>query len=374
MVELRLAQAGRSAALVGVAAEVLAAVIELLPGWKRVRDDRVRLQQVAELCPSAPHLRTVGRSLAKLAGLELIRYIPAQGRGTTATISVHESLLASVEELTRDPHGKVVVPFSRPLPYISQEEKHPKPLAETITKHREQTRPTEVFVNPQDTITVMQRMPTVFHRLPRHLRDRLRRAVNDRLARGWPPKHIVAVLEAPLPAGLNRPFKLAMWRLIQNLPGAGPRLAPLQRAWEHAQHLQQRREREEQLAEQFNRVQALTTVQQRDAMAAIMASLVGPAADTRTAVVTAARRATHQHPGLSASGAVQAWIDGGDRYMAPRTDPSPAPQNVAGTGVLDRNVGPAGPAGCVVCGQPGVLRLELPLESVVCDGCLTQAA
>ena len=298
-VTLRLAEAGRAARLSGAVAEVLAAVIELLPArWSKIRDDRIRLCQLANLCPSRPHLRTVGRALRHLDRLEIIRYVPACGRGATAVIELHERFLHGVEELERDEFGSVVVPFSAPDPSLSQEEKpHQANSAADGAEAGAGPRPVEVRVHRSEIEAVMEQLPAVLAQLPRSLHWLLRREITNRLARGHRPEEVLRILAAPGPEQLQRPYKLAVWRLAQNMAGAGPRLVPLQRRWERAQRIRQERAQLAVLDQDYRQVEAVTTAAQRQELVAAMESLVGPTADPRTAVLTAVRRARRQHPG-----------------------------------------------------------------------------
>jgi hypothetical protein len=373
---LRLAAAGRTAGLSGATAEVLAAVITLLPQrWSRVRDHRVRLAQLIELCPSKPHLRTVGRALRTLDGLEIVHYIAACGRGTTATIAVHERLLTGIEELPRDDHG-VVVPFSAPYSSLSQGEKNLNTgTQKQASNDAAAPRPTGVNVERSEIQAVMDHLPEAYRHLPRNLDWLLRREITGTLQRGHLPAAILQILEAPAPAaGVARPYKLAVWRLAVNMAGPGPRLLPLQRRWERNQRLNQERQRLAVLAEDHRRIERVTTAHQREALAAAMQQLVGPAEDPRTAVLTAVRRACRQYPELPTAAAVQAWLEHGDQRLTPPpsavTPTSAQPRSALGLNWItggDRSA-------CVGCGQPGVLRPELPLPTVACDRCLANAA
>jgi hypothetical protein len=314
LVTLRMAEAGRAARLGGVAAEVLNAVIDLLPSrWTRIRDDRVRLRQIVALCPSNPHQRSVGRALARLERLDVIHYSPAQGRGATATISVHERLLAGIEELHRDADDKVVVPFSRPHTSSLSRRDPPTPQSRTAADDTNQTRPTEVDVDPEDVRHVMAELPEIYGSLPKHLRWLLGAVIRTKLARGYRPEQILAILSAPLPKrGVDRPFKLAVWRLIINQPGPGPRLVPLQKAWDAADADRQRRQHVDTATTDYRRIEASTTAHQRAAMLAAMQELFGPDLDPRAAIVTAGRRARRQHPTHTPVEAIRIWLRAGD--------------------------------------------------------------
>ncbi|MFV8169672.1 hypothetical protein [Mycobacterium sp. DBP42] len=388
MVARRLEDAADALGLAGASRHVLAAVIELLPlRWKRVRDDRVQLAQLAELCPVPHHQRTVGRELAKLAERELITYTPAQGRGRTATITIHKRLLDGVDELARDESGGCIVPFSRRRPYISQGKYPPTPQTASHKPHR--TRPSEVTVNPNDVRRVLAEMPTVFAELPKRLQWLLGRAIRDKLARGWRAEDLLAVLAAELPADVSHPYRLAKWRFSKNLIGSGPRLAPLQKAYDDAVRAQQRQQDHERDQREYERVCAATTPAQRQEMirartsspeylAACERLRIDPAnMSPDHTVVQAARIAQRENPTAPLSAAIATWLRqnlafdpairaAGRANMNP--DPDAASLHWLATG-----------GECMSCsgrsGQAGRARPELPLYelnpdlAVVCDDC-----
>ena len=374
-VTLRMTEAGRQARVRGSVSEVLGAVIALLPrDWSRISDNRVRLSQLVNLCPSRPHQRTVGRALRRLADLDFLHYEPACGRGATALIQVHERFLHGISELERDESGAVVVPFSGPYTSLFPKGKVPQPAkqepaADAVTE----CRPIEVAVDRNELRTILDQLPPLLADLPRNLRWLLGREVHAKLARGHLPEEILRILEAPAPAGVERPYKLAVWRLTQNMPGAGPRLRPLQRQWDQEQRAADEQARIATVAEDYRQVEEATTAEQRDQLVVAMGELFGRADDPRTAILTAVRRARRQYPGLPAAAAVDSWLAHGDRRLAPRTAP---------VGVVDSPLGLEGLSSirelgvqlCVSCGGPGVVRPELPLPTVACDGCLSAAA
>ncbi len=371
-VTLRLGAAGQAAGLRGVASEVLAAVVELLPArWTRIRDDRIRLHHIVALCPSNPHQRSVGRALATLQRLEIINYLPARGRGATATIEVHRRLLDGIHELDRDDSGRVVVPFSRPSTTSFSRKNPPTPHERADAEPGGGSgRPVEVDIDAAEIYQVMAGMPALFQQLPRHLRWMLGKALRARLARGWRPDQILAVLGAEIPAGgVDRPFRLAMWRLAMNLPGSGPRLAVLQQSWDRRHAAQQRREQIEQAEDAYRRVEAFTTAGQQAAMVSAVAALFGGDPAPAAAVVTAARRARRQYPHLPEADAVAAWLRSGDTRSGVGRSETVAPEAVWPDWLTACPDG-----GCVSCGQPGSVRNELPLHSVVCDTCIAAAA
>lgn len=382
MVARRLEDAADALGLTGAARHVLTAVIELLPlRWKRVRDDRVQLAQVVELCPVTHHQRTVGRELARLAERGLITYTPARGRGRTATIAIHDRLLDGVDELQRDASGAVVVPFSRRRPYISKDKNPPTPRTARQQPHR--TRPSEVKVNPDDVRHVLASMPAVFAELPRRLRWLLGRAIRDKLARGWRADDVLAVLTVELPADVSHPYRLAKWRFSQNLIGSGPRLAPQQRAYDAGVNEQQRRQDHERHQSAYQRVCAATTPTQRDSMLRTLIErldLDPTSLDRERAVSQAARIAQREHPTAPLTAAIATWLDDN----APPAVEEPASQPAAPSAHVSPDADTlhwlASPGGeCMSCGgnsgQPGRVRPELPLYevnpdlAVVCDHC-----
>lgn len=374
-VTLRMTEAGRQAGFVGAVGEVLEAVITLLPrDWSRIRDNRVRLCQLVNLCPSRPHQRTVGRALRRLADLDFLHYEPACGRGATALITVHERFLHGISELERDESGAVVVPFSAPYTSLFPKGKLPQPVEqEPAVDAAAESRPIEVGVDRNELRTVLDQLPPLLADLPRNLRWLLGREVRNKLARGHRPEDILRILEAPAPAGVERPYKLAIWRLTQNMPGAGPRLRPIQRQWDQAQRAADEQARIATVAEDYRRVEDSTTAEQRDQLVVAMRQLFGPADDPRAAILTAVRRARRQYPGLPVAAAVDTWLQNGDQRLAPRSAPAASLDRPL---VLDglHSIPELWAQVCVSCGSPGVLRPELPLPSVACDGCLAAAA
>ncbi|MCX8559232.1 hypothetical protein OS121_29740 [Mycolicibacterium mucogenicum] len=360
--------------LTGAARHVLAAVVELLPRrWKRVRDDRVQLAQLVELCEVPHHQRTVGRELARLAAAEIIVYTPAQGRGRTATIAIHERLLGGVEELERDDDGAVVVPFSRRPPYINQELPPYPPKTPSKRSEAARTRPTEVKVQPNDVKRVLTEMPAVFRELPRPLRWLLGRAIRDKLARGWRPTDVLALLSAPLPATVARPYLLARWRLTQNMVGSGPLLAPLEREHDREVAAARRRQDDDRQRSAYRRVHGATSLAQQDAMLAALAHRLDldPAGiDRERALVSAARIAQREHPDATLRAAIAAWLrDDRRRDASPPEASSVVTEH--GTAALAGLLVPASPAGtCVSCDSAqGSIRPELPLPTPICDSC-----
>ncbi|HZE17304.1 MAG TPA: hypothetical protein VE197_17280, partial [Mycobacterium sp.] len=250
---------------------VLTAVLQLLCDWSRISDDAVRLAQVKALAATATGRRyddkTIGRALAALAAGELITYLAARGRGKRAVIAIHPRFTADIHVLQRDAAGHVIatpdadsVTFSRP-PYKEITTTKEKTYPPTPRERHEppNTRPTEVDVSPKDVVTALTQLPTSMVELPPRLRWLLGGQIRDRLRAGWHPDQILEVLNAPMPSDLQRPWRLALWRLRHNMPGAGPRLAPLQQAWDRQETARAQSQADEATARWYGKVAAVTT-------------------------------------------------------------------------------------------------------------------
>uniref|UniRef100_UPI003F4949C6 hypothetical protein n=1 Tax=Nocardia suismassiliense TaxID=2077092 RepID=UPI003F4949C6 len=341
---------------------VLRAVLKLLCGWSRIHDDRVRIHQIIELCGPEHRYdpKTVGRTLAALRRGEFIDYTPALGRGRFATVAIHPRFLHGITELERDEDGRVVVTFSRRRPYISQRNHLPTPRSSRTSVGG---RPREVKVDANEVRRVLASAPAIYRGMPRHLRWCLGREIRTHLARGFTARQLLDILAAPMPEQVERPLRLAKWRFSHNLIGAGPRLAPLQRAWDEQQRTA---EHARYAADQRRRavfVFAGTTAPIRHRMlAALRAKFSAPIVDETTALVHAARMATRDNPGLPLTEAIHRWLDT-QLPAAPATaETRPAVAPEPDTGV------------CVACGADGgSVREELPLRSLVCDCCWTSA-
>ena len=105
--------------------------------------------------------------------------------------------------------------------------------------------------------------PEPLARLPKHLRWMLGREIRQRLESGWRPDQILDVLAAPMPADVERPWRLALWRLRHNIVGSGPRLRPLQQAWDAQASAASRAAAEDTTARWYGDVAAVTTAEQR---------------------------------------------------------------------------------------------------------------
>lgn len=351
----------------GARAQVLSAVLTMLcTRWSKITDKRMRLSQLVDVITEHGgrryDLKTIGRALSGLAAEELITYRPAQGRGTCAVITIHSRFTGDVKELERDENGSVIlesVTFSDPDPSISQ---NPHPPTPRTSPSAAGTRPTAVNVNPNDVRAVLQAMPAVFQGLPRPLRWRLGREVRNLLAASWSPEQILSVLQAPLPPDVHRPWRLALWRLRQNMPGPGPRLAALQHSWDRRIAAQQRHFDEQAVARGHGEVLAVTDDALRDQILhACQARLPGfTGADIPRALTHAARMARREFPTDALAAALRNWV---------RATPMPVPELNEPTVQI---APPPAPLTCVSCRcAHGQHRPQLPIPelSVVCDDC-----
>ena len=358
---------------------VLAAVLAMLcDRWSRVTDDRMRLAQLTQEITSrggrSYHLKTVGRALAGLAALELVTYSPAQGRGGFAEVAIHPRFLHNIQPLQRDSRGQVIansVTFSEPHPSISQKTNLPTLRGfrcATADPHR---RPSEVHVRPDEVRYVLRELPTMLQALPAHLRWKLGAAIRLRLARGFTPEQILAVLDAEPPAGLQRPWKLAMWRLTQNLIGAGPRLRPLQAAWDRHELQESRQAAQARDAGWYDQVCAVTTEADRSKLLRAHAAFFGCSVVDMpvSALAGAGRRASRLFPGADLKIALARWADevlAGTVSQAATPTETQVPEPTLGCLVAELVV-----AGCCVkcSSRPGALRSSMPLPLPVCDTC-----
>ena len=366
----------------GARQRALAAVLKLLCGWSKITDDRVGLPQIVELIAAAGgrryDLKTIGRALAGLAADEVIVYRPAQGRGARAFIAIHDRFVGDIEVLGRDRSGRVIVDysghsdgdsvtFSEPRPYIDQKIYPPTPRSETP---REASRPTAVDVSSKDLREVLRDLPEPLARLPKHLRWMLGREIRQRLEAGRHPDQILDVLAAPMPADVERPWRLALWRLRRNVVGAGPRLRPLQQAWDAQASAASRAAVEDTTARWYGDVAAVTSPDERATLLRAHEAKFGQrAADPITALAGAGRRVARMFPGMPLAAALARWAEEIlDRQ--PKTvevAPVPAATSLSTDLLIDLAIGGCD---CVVCGsRPGTVRAELPLKSMVCDQC-----
>jgi len=415
---------------------VLNAVLALLVGCKRIGDDQLRLNQISYQFPAGARWltpTTVGRLLAKLAGLELITYQCARGRGGCAQIAIHPAFLDGIRELQRDSAGRVVTENSTPCPRPAGwrggsgsaencplcagsppkpkasldpvvgaenvnfsaerfliEDLSPKtplpPAADGPVSDPHQTRPSEVAVAPGAVAAVLAALPDCYRTAPTPLRWHIGAAVKRQLALGWAHEQIVATLAAPLPDQVRTPLMLARWRLAKNQGWAGPRLRRLQQAWDRAHAAAQRARHANQQARAYTAViaevgpvagrrMAECAGRQASAVLGVWAQPSTPAeqrATEQAAVVQVARMARRDHPGQPLRDAVTAWL------AAHQPPPAPATSNTVtapGPVLTVADLITATPAGrCVQCRSVGAItRGDLPIPVPVCEDCWQDA-
>jgi hypothetical protein len=336
-------------------------------------------------------LKTIGRALASLASDELIVYRPAQGRGARAFLAIHDRFLGAVGVLERDASGRVItdhsarghgdsVTFSRRSPYKNQT--HYLPTLRT-SADVPTTRPTEVPISTTELKTVLRALPAPMAGLPRHLRWMLGREIRQRLQAGWRPDQILEVLAAPMPADVQRPWRLALWRLRHNVVGAGPRLRPLQHAWDAQAAAADKAAADDTTARWYSDVAAVTSPDQRaELLVAHEAKFGRRPADPVAAIAGAGRRAARLFPQMPLAAALAHWAS--EIIQAGYSAAEPADEGIT---TAAEDYGPVEPGrkslkpdllielaigdcDCVVCGsRQATARPQLPLKSMVCDQC-----
>lgn len=366
-------------------ARVLSAVLTLLLGWNRVRDDRVRMHHIAARFPAGTRLvtaTTIGRLLAKLDELALIVYRPAIGRGAFAEIAIHPRFLEGIAEMiytgrrgrnmatpTGDSDAEIIA-FSGCGFLIGDlsPTTPPPPAANAHADAQPDTRPVEVAVPIGAVAEIIGELPRLYRDVPPRVRWLIGAEVKRYLARGWRTDQILAVLSAPLPANIVRPLKLAQWRLSHNMIGAGPRLAPLQHRWEAAQAKANEAHRNAAERTAYLEVVATVGAEIEQRMLATVASAAAPTIsgpDRHRAVVHAARMARRGRPGVGLQVAVRAWLG-----MRPATAQTEIVDAQPWTVSMLHELGTAGR--CVRCNSTDAhVRPELPLPTPVCDSCWT---
>ncbi|MDD4865673.1 MAG: hypothetical protein PHQ28_00595 [Mycobacterium sp.] len=374
----------------GARRRVLTAVLTLLCGWSKIHDDRLALTQLADLITAAGgrryDLKTIGRALASLAADGVLCYRPAQGRGVRAFVAIADQFTTDITVLGRDREGHVIssrrardsaaegdsvtdsVTFCEPLPYTDQPTYPPTPRKRLEPNT---SRPTEVEVLPDELRQVLAGLPQPLTQLPRHLRWMLGAKVRNRLAAGWRPEQILDILAQPIPADLQRPWRLALWRLTHNVPGAGPRLRPLQQAWDQQVSREARDARDATTAHWYAEVTAATSAAQRADLLAAHEIKFGRVTDPIAALAGAGRRVHRLFPELSLTAALTRWIT--DVTSANRRPEPVSPQSettAAHSTDLLTDLAIRGGTECAVCGSHrAIARLQLPLRSMVCDQC-----
>lgn len=351
---------------------VLIAVLELLCGYKRISDDAVRLTQIAERISArggrSYDLKTIGRALASLAIDELIVYTPAQGRGARALLAIHPQHAADIEVLPRDETGRVIVPrtvtFSEA--HTSYRPKANYPPTPQDSRHADtetDSRPTRVKVQPAEVREILEHLPAAYQDLPLRMRWRLGGLIRQQLSRGWTPAQILAVLAAPLPAGLQSPLRLALWRFRKNMLGSGPRLAPLQQAWDQRAAAAARQSRDHSVDRWLAEVTAVTTCDEREQLLAAAALKFNKMPHPKAAVAAVARMAVRACPERPLIAALRLWLRDtlAERPATPLTELLDMDGFIAASCVIGR---------CVDCqSAPGHVRHELPTPTPVCDRC-----
>lgn len=372
----------------GARKHVLDAILELLCGWKRITDDQMRLRHITQAIDDTQGHRydpkTVGRALAALATSELITYQPARGRGNCAVIAIHPQFVEDVETLQRDTAGKVVlgpesVTFSDQAHLsLSISKKTSLPSAETNRSQPPATRPTEVDVDPDEVRQVMAQLPASFRSMPGHLRWLLGSEIRKRLARGFLPEQILALLQAPLPEHVDKPWRLALWRLQHNIIGAGPRLKPRQRAWDHTTAEAQRRAAADTEQRRVTAIHDVTNAEQRARLLrAFQCRLPAARLVNRTAMlVQSARLAQREFPTLPLAAALTSWSAEILANTLTTSPTRPLPLAAPMDGSLADFVRQTCDDGtCLSCqAAPGPIRHALPIPAPVCNDCWIQLA
>lgn len=366
---------------------VMAAVLTMLcEKWSKITDDKMRLAQLVNVIAEGGgrryDLKTVGRALSSLAADEFIVYRPAQGRGARAFIAIHDQFAGGVEVLERDRSGRVItdysdhsgpdsVTFSEARPYIDQENYPPTPRNDSQSKA---SRPTGVDVSSEELRSVLRHLPAPLAGLPKHLRWMLGREVRQRLERGWRPDQILDVLAAPMPADVERPWRLALWRLRHNVVGSGPRLRPLQQAWDAQAAAATRAEAQDTTARRYAAVAAVTSPELRaEVLRADEVKFGRRSKDPMAALAAAARRVALTFPEMPLAEGLARWA--GDILADHRPEPvavEPVSALTSLSSDLLMDLAINGGCDCVVCGSGrGIYRPELPLKAManVCDQC-----
>lgn len=402
---------------------VLTAVLALLVGYKRLRDDQVAIRHITARFPTGARslsATTIGRRLSQLHALELIVYEPARGRGRTAHLAIHPRFCEGVSELSRDRNGKVIAPAratatpphggahtpvnaaanpdshgpaatrpeeqnvefsSRPFLLKRFPRKTP-PLTSAIdasSDGRCGPRPIEVDVESGAVNRVLAKLPDCYRKVPWAVRQHLHRAIRTQLARGWREEQIIEVLAAPLPEQVRKPLVLARLRFAKSLIGPGPRLRPLQRSWDRAAAAARQADWAASLTSRYAAIVAEVgpSLAQRMAIAdryrtsgiTVAAGALDETAQQR-ATVNAARAVRREYPHESLPVATRRWLTVHEPTpQLPVQTPAAAPAGDLWAAIEE--LAAAVPVGqCVCCGTSGAsTREELPAPAPVCDGC-----
>lgn len=405
---------------------VFHAVLTLTVGHNKLVDEP-RMHHIVRRFPAgarALSATTIGRLLAQLAGLELIVYTPACGRGRSAEVAIHPRFCEGIRELARDQHGKVVIPDRTPIPDPESGPKHgsrsalkqdhhpdsrggqgvenvefsrPADLYKGFPKRTTRltsitngsapdtrgSRPIEVDVEHGAAGRVLAAIPACYRQAPWPVRRSLYRAIHAQLKRGWREDQVIDVLAAPLPSEVRRPLVLARVRFAKSQPGAGPRLQPLQQAWERARDAACTAGWAGGLAAQYAAVVDEVGPDVAQRMAVTDRYRTGEGTPRLTAqafedeqlhdhraVVNAARVVRRDYPGEPLQIAVRHWLAIHEpRHEEPAPQPTSAPAGDRWLTIED--LISATPSGrCVSCGCVGAItREELPAPTPVCEDC-----
>ncbi|MCV6998621.1 hypothetical protein H7J34_00040, partial [Mycolicibacterium alvei] len=190
--------------------------------------------------------------------------------------------------------------------------------------------------------------------------------IRRQLGRGWRPGQVVAILAAPLPGGVKSPLHLAMWRLAKNQIGSGPRLAPLQQAWDARAAAAERTRSDQAVERSLAEVTEATTADQRDHALQAAAVRFGTITNPKTALVAAARAAARRFPGQALATALGRWAE---TILEERSAADERPASIVPD--LGVELAMSTVTGhCVNCQcTPGTLRTKLPIPVPVCDTC-----
>ena len=217
---------------------------------------------------------------------------------------------------------------------------------------------------------MLRQLPAPLARLPRHLRWMLGREIRARLAAGWRPDQILDVLAAPMPADVQRPWRLALWRLRHNVVGAGPRLRPLQQAWDAQASAEAKATADDTTARWYADVAAVTSADERaELLCAHEVKFGRRCSDPVAALAGAGRRVARMFPGVPLADALARWAtEVLDRRPEPvAVEPVPAAGSISSDLLMDLAIGGCQ---CAVCGsRRATPRPQLPLKSMVCDQC-----
>ncbi len=390
-IEQRVLARAAELGLRGSRAGVLAAVLALTCGYKRLDDAAVALRHITARIPGVRtwNAKTVGRALAWLAQQELIVYRPAQGRGATAYVAVHPALVGEVEVLARDAAGRVIAPaksaqtvtFSAGAYKESRSKEKTTPLPPTRSAEPVAgSRPAGVEISTAETLAVLQNLPEPLAALPGEERWQLGSEIRGRLRAGWRPEQILEILWAPMPATVVAPLRLAQWRLRQNMPGPGPRLRAVQQAWDRADAQRVHTEAETATARWYGQVVAVTSPQERTALLRADEVKFGrPSPSPVAALAAAGRRIGRLYPGVELGAGLRRWareiLDRAPvNHPALETVSAHGPGQGGGQGcsghpdglLVELAIGQR----CAVCDTgAGIPRPQLPLVSMVCEGC-----